>query len=228
MTNIPQIGKRWGSGFALPSWADEGLGDASSSTRAGGQALLQVAPFTGPAAPFVAAAGSVANFISSFLQPNIPKEVASERVDEIEADFMKPNVARWNALPMNHKTPEAQAAALDVFNKGWGGIIQFCSNMQLGSAGVNCIKDRQRGGRWDWWSYYYDPIANDPAVAANVAAAQAEEAAMAAAAYSGGGSSTGGLSNLINTAGIDSQTFYLVGGLALFGIAVAFALSGDD
>jgi hypothetical protein len=31
----------------------------------------------------------------------------------------------------------------------------------LGDAGARCISDRQRGGKWDWFAYYRDPIAND-------------------------------------------------------------------
>jgi hypothetical protein len=230
----PQFGgNAWSRGFVAPAWGPDpvGLGDAASSTRAGGQALMQIAPYTGPAAPFVAAAGAITTFISSFLQPNIPKEVASARVDEIEADFMKPNLERWWAIPQELRTREVQQAALDVFNRAWAGVIQFCSSIQLGSAGVNCVKDRQRGGRYDWWSYFYDPIANDPHVAQNEEAAQqkaAEEAAAASVLNAGaifpGPSQNGGGAN--STTG-SSQT-YLYLGLALFAIAGLVALGDGD
>ena len=86
---------------------------------------------------------------------------------------MKPNLAAWQSLSPSQKTPNQQTYALQVFTLAWNQLMQLCENPQLGSAGTGCIADRQRGGKWDWWAYYYDPIAKDPAVAANVAAAGA-------------------------------------------------------
>ena len=34
-----------------------------------------------------------------------------------------------------------------------------CGSGSYGSAGNRCISDRDRGGQWDWFSYYRDPIA---------------------------------------------------------------------
>ena len=43
-------------------------------------------------------------------------------------------------------------------------VVTQCSNGSLGDAGARCISDRQRGGKWDWFAYYRDPIASDGTV----------------------------------------------------------------
>ncbi len=132
-----------------------------------GSALLQSAKYAGPAAPFVAIAGAlmeIGGAITSLFGPNPNNRVASGYVNQIEADIMKPNVAAWQALAPEHKIASMQRAALANFMDGWNQVLRLCDNPALGSAGVNCVGDRQRGGKWDWWSYYYDPIAKDPQV----------------------------------------------------------------
>ncbi len=59
------------------------------------------------------------------------------------------------------RTPEDQQAALWNFDQLWQAVVQSCSDTRLGDAGRRCINDRIRGGQWDWFSYYRDPIAND-------------------------------------------------------------------
>ena len=116
----------------------------------------------------VAAAGAIANIVSLF-GPNPNNTYTTEIVNQVEADVMKPNLAAWQALPASEKTAANQAAAEAVFNQGWNYVVTACTNPSLGSAGINCIADRQRGGKYDWFAYYYTPIATDPAVAANEA-----------------------------------------------------------
>jgi hypothetical protein len=189
MRPIPSLGGGYyRPAFSMPrGW---GMGDAGSSTASGGAALLAMAPFTGPAAPFVAAAGAVTEFISSFLHPNLTKEEASAIVNEISADHLTPNLNAWNALPGYQRNSVAKAAALNVFNKWWQVLVQACENAQLGAAGVNCVGDRERGGRLDWWALFYDPIALDPNTAAADQWATDQALAMAPAS-SGDGSGAG-------------------------------------
>ncbi len=125
-----------------------------------GNALMSSAKYAGPAAPFLAAAGALADIVSLF-GPNPSNEYATEVVNQVEADVMKPNLAAWQS---EVKTTVNQQAALQNFRSGWTYVTQSCNNPQLGSAGINCISDRQRGGKFDWWALYYDPIANDPNV----------------------------------------------------------------
>lgn len=135
------------------------VGDASSSVRTVGASLLTIAPATGPAAPFVAAAGLITTLVSGLFAPDLSKIAATKVVNDIEP-LLQQNVNQWQGLDSSVKTRSLQAAYEDVFNQGWYGVEQGCQRVG-GDAGSNCIGDRSRGGRWDWFSYYYDPIAND-------------------------------------------------------------------
>lgn len=142
-----------------------GLGiESDQITNSVGSGLLAAAPLSGPAAPFLAAAGALTKLIGGLFHPDMTKVEATNIVNRIEAEYMKPNLAAWQALPANQKTQSAQAAAENVFNQAWNMVVQACSQASLGQAGVNCIGDRARGGKVSWFSYYLDPIANDPNV----------------------------------------------------------------
>jgi hypothetical protein len=155
-------------------------GDASVVANSLNQ-LSQAAMKTGdPIVSGILQAGAALANIVSLFGPNPNNTITTGWVNQIEADVMKPNLAAWQALTPAQKTSNQQAAALQIFMLGWNQVVQLCSNIQLGSAGTSCIADRQNGackwkdasGKcWNWWSGYHDPIANDPAVAANVAAA---------------------------------------------------------
>jgi hypothetical protein len=152
--------------FAYPY----GLGDvsqqqASATVASSLQQSAQLATAVGGplAGAIVEAAAGLAKIVSLF-GPNPNNTITTEWVNQVEADVLKPNLAAWQALPADKKYYTLQQTALNTFTQAWGQIVQLCSNPQLGSAGTNCLKDRQRGGKWDWFSYYYDPIANDPQV----------------------------------------------------------------
>lgn len=136
----------------------------TAETSAVGSGLLAAAPLSGPAAPFLAAAGALTTLIGNFFHPDMTKVEATNIVNKIEAEYLKPNLAAWQALPPNQKTQSAQAAAINVFNTAWNAVVQACSAPALGTAGVNCIGDRQRGSTkgYDWFKLYLDPIQNDP------------------------------------------------------------------
>lgn len=75
-----------------------------------------------------------------------------------------------------------QSACLQIFQQIWNTLVQQCSQPNLGTAGQNCISDRQDGACkwkaappaypgepatgtcWNWWNAYYYPILNDPNV----------------------------------------------------------------
>lgn len=159
-------------------------------SSAGGVAMIN--PIAGA---IVAAGGALANIVALF-GPNPYNTYATEVVNQVEADVMKPNVEAWESLPAAEKTQANQAAAEQNFNNGWNYVLQSCNNPQLGSAGQNCIGDRQRGGKFDWFAAYFDPIANDPNVQANPVSS-----------FLGGGS--------FNIAGIPLLPIALIGGLLL-------------
>ncbi len=238
MNVIPQYG--WARrGFQMPVNL-AGLGDATqqgdAKAVAGSLQQMANAAFQSgiPIAGAVLEVGSALANIVSLFGPNPNNTITTEWVNQMEADVMKPNLETWQALAPEDKTPQAQAYALEVFTQGWNQIVQLCSNPQLGSAGSNCLRDRQRGGKWDWWVYYYDPIAKDPQVAANIAAAKAAAAALLAAQSTPVDTSTPGSaggSNSASTSGlqtVSSSSTFLYGGLALLGLGLLIAFAGGD
>jgi hypothetical protein len=239
MNSVPQYG--WARrGFQMPV-SMMGLSGSSQQGDAKAvagslQQLASAATQAGiPIAGAVLEAGAALANIVSLFGPNPNNTLTTEWVNQMQADVMTPNLQAWQALPPEQKTPQAQQYAEEVFSQGWAQIVQLCSNAQLGSAGINCLKDRQRGGKYDWFVYFYDPIAKDPQVAANVAAAQA--AAQAAANTptsqptdtstpgSAGGSNT---TSTGSAATVSSSSTYLYGGLALLGLALVFVFAGGD
>lgn len=106
-------------------------------------------------------------------------------------NLMKQNIAAYFSTPAP-RSPADQAAALANFDGFWAWLTaaQQCGNPALGTAGRNCIGDREAGAcKWtvttpnlwpgqpgpgqcfNWFSGYRDPIANDPNVSASVSAA---------------------------------------------------------
>ena len=89
--------------------------------------------------------------------------------------FLKQNLAAWQALPAEQKTLATQQQALQNFDKVWAQVVNACSNAQYGTAGQNCIGDRQEGAChyqpqpgqcWNWFIAYRDPIAERDSIGA--------------------------------------------------------------
>lgn len=85
------------------------------------------------------------------------KVAATRIVDSIEP-YLADNRDAYLSGPRNRT---AQAYALDNFDAAWGDVVAACSDPNLGDPGRRCISERQRGGRWDWFALYRDPIAAD-------------------------------------------------------------------
>jgi hypothetical protein len=175
-----------------PRWP--GLGQAGQppgeisqiSSQVGGS-LLAIAPATGPAAPFVAAAGGVAELVGAvsrlFQGCGATCTEATTIVNQVE-----PYLVQNNQLYFTNpnRTTGDQAAALATFEQIWATVQKNCGNPQLGTAGQNCINERGPnatnctfgkttaneyppycavpypvGVCWNWFLAYYDPILND-------------------------------------------------------------------
>lgn len=111
-------------------------------------------------------------------------EVTSTWANQIEAGLQQ-NIAAYFALPTPRSTVD-QAAAIANFNAAWNALVSQCNNPSLGTAGQNCITDREAGAChykqpassvppwgspaagecWNWFSGYLYPIQNDPDVQA--------------------------------------------------------------
>lgn len=156
-----------GLGSNLPNSAliSSGLSTAGGILGASGlfAALLPATfiPFVGPIIGGIALAVTALGIGNGCGQTCV---VASQDADKIEP-LLKQNVsaAQQQAGANNGCLTDAQKqAALQNFNDLWGALVNACSNPQLGDPGKRCVSDRQRGGKWDWFSYYYDPIASIP------------------------------------------------------------------
>ncbi len=147
---------------------------STGSQIAGGiaGALAAIAPFTGPAAPFLAiAAGLVGPIAKMFAGCGSTCTQATQFANQAASalDQMK---AAYFAQPVRYKS--SQTAALSYFDQIAGWLQQMCSNPALGAAGQRCISERLvHGGSapWcpggtgcDWITAYRDPIANDAGV----------------------------------------------------------------
>ena len=149
-----------------------GFGDATTNLVS--TALGTAASVPSPATPFLAAAaGLVALFGNIFkgcgntcIEATQYANQAGSQLDTLKAQYF--------ALP----TPRpyaAQQAFLSACQQIFGWLQQMCGNPALGSAGQNCISQRltQRACPstlpnidWcDYWSFYYNPVLNDPDVA---------------------------------------------------------------
>jgi hypothetical protein len=96
------------------------------------------------------------------------KVAATKIVDQIEPQ-LKANVEAYMSGP---RTRSSQAQALSNYDAAWQYVISpdALGNPELGNPGKVGIADRDRGGKWDWFAYYRDPIANDPNVRDDTAA----------------------------------------------------------
>lgn len=156
-------------------------GSVGGSVTAAGAVIAAIPGLQLPGA-IVAAVGALTSLIGGLFKPDITKIQASNIVNQIEAQTLKPMLASWNALPANQKTESMQAYYLSIFDQAWAAVQQGCGNPQLGTAGQNCITDRQQGACHytidgqtpgtppncgNWFVWYRDPIANDPNVIAD-------------------------------------------------------------
>lgn len=170
-----------------------GLGATMAQTVSTGAATTGtlIAALSGAgslAGPIGSAVGVVAGLLVQVFQGcgNTCVE-ATSIVNQVEP-ILAQNLTAYLSEPVHYAS--LQAAALNNFDTAWAAVVQNCSNPALGSAGQNCVSDRQRGscayktspggwnGKtftgagangsgstcWNWFVGYRDPIANDPNV----------------------------------------------------------------
>ena len=143
---------------------------AMTAVSTGGQVATWLAPASA-AGPIGLAVAGVAMALSAIFSRKRPKQkIATTRiVDELEPILRENRDAYLNGP----RTAADQAAALANFDAAWQWLTSYeaCGNPQYGDPGRWCIEDRQRGGKWDWFARYRDPIAETPPVDAPGAAA---------------------------------------------------------
>jgi hypothetical protein len=137
-------------------------GTALSTTAAAASAgLITLGTTAAAAIPIAGAVLAVGVLVYSFLHNTrgLQQNVETTTVVNQAATLMQQNLDAWQASSKSYST---QAAALAQFDSLWAQVIKFCSQASEGSPGERCISERQRGGKYDFFSYYRDPIVNDP------------------------------------------------------------------
>lgn len=104
-----------------------------------------------------------------FARKGPKQKVATTNIVNQLEPALQQNLAAYKAGP---RTIVDQQAALANFDSAWAYLVssQGCGSPDMGEPGQRCIKDRDRGGQWDWFAYYRDPIAQDETVKSTAAA----------------------------------------------------------
>jgi hypothetical protein len=150
-------------------------GIGASGQAVAGQSLLASGQGFLVGGPIGAVVAGVASLIHSWISRVGPKQkVASTIVVNQAEPLLQQNLAAWNA---SSKSCAEQAVCLAAFDQVWNAVVQSCADPSLGDPGHSCIDDRMPvgmnfsyntfdlvgNGMWDWFAFYRDPIANDPA-----------------------------------------------------------------
>lgn len=138
------------------------ISGSAASTIAGGGSFLGMTSAS-LAIPVIGAAvaGVVLALTLLFNRKGPKQKVATTEIVNKVAPLLQQNLEGYMAGP---RTASSQAQALENFKAGWQYVVDNCNVPVMGNPGQECVKDRQRGGEWDWFSFYHDPIANDPSV----------------------------------------------------------------
>src|SRR5579863_2442940 len=156
-----------------------GLGSTSSEIGAAGGAVGgTLASTVGAWAPLLGVTGTVGlaiaggvalvtGLLSAFGVGNGCGQTcvtASNDANQIEA-ALRANLAAYQNGQID------QATAVANYNSNWQALVNACSNASLGTAGQNCIGDRQQGAChfkdandqcWNWYIGYYMPLLQPP------------------------------------------------------------------
>lgn len=211
------------------------LSTASTQIGAG---LLAISGATGPAAPFVAAAGGVAELVGVvsglFSGCGQTCTEATSIVNQAEPAFQQ---LVQNYLSCPTRTTGDQQNYLAVFAQMWQVIVQNLSNPQLGSAGQNGINERGPGGCqwkttagempingttpypvgtcWNWWVGYHDPIANDAPPGGNGPATSCSTLLGGQYASAGVSSVASGISSILSGSSGDASLLVIAAAIIL-------------
>ena len=205
----------------------------TSQALATSATILALAPATGPAAPFVAAAAGLVGILGKLFSGCGQTCIqATQYANEAGSDLQN-LYNQYFALP-TPRYQSQQQAFIAAFNQVVAWLQQMCGNPALGQAGQRCIAERlvQRacpstlndsnigGGQIDFCDYYstfLDPVQNDPNVVPDPSPISTSSTI----------ASTGSAISSLTQAtifGIPLTALALPAGLLL----VAFLIGGDD
>lgn len=180
--------------------------------------------FGGPIGTAVGAGiGIAASAIASIFTPDYKKIYATQDVNAIAAQ-MQLNVNGWNALPLASKVPAVQQFFITNYNNLWANLVAKCSDPSLGTAGQNCISQREPNGQYPFASYYLNPIQNDPNVHTQTSSITFNDplTGTSITVNPDVSSITGGLTNEFQSLLSNGNTGYLEIGLVALGLVLLF------
>lgn len=120
--------------------------------------LMAAAPFTGPAAPFVLAAASLIGPVASMFKGCGQTCTQATTIANNAAAAAQSLLERWNATPVKYRS--IQKAYLAAQQDVWNYLEGSCRKIG-GQGGAQCVADRQRGGKYDFFIHFVDPVANE-------------------------------------------------------------------
>jgi hypothetical protein len=226
--------------IATPVITTAAAAGAAASIASGGSGLI-LGMTASLAVPIIGAAlAAVTAIVTTLIENSGCGETCietSQWANQAEPALLA-NIQAYFNLPAP-RTQSQQNAALSNFIAVWTTLVNQCSQAGLGTAGQDCISDRQAGACkwkqtaaspllayvpygepnvgecWNWWSGYHDPIANDQVVA--------DDPTAVAQVQSNAAASTGGM--IPSTiGGMSMGTLALVGA----GLLVVLAIGGSS
>jgi hypothetical protein len=157
---------------SYPGFSGSATGTGAKDMTIVGAAMMAAAPATGPAAPFVLAAGIIVTVLGKIgigggCGSNCTQATAAVQSAE---PTLRNNVAGYEQGLID------QATAQNNYNQIWAAVESACAIIP-GAAGTNCTGDRQQGSCkykqtanpeypgepalgdcWNWYEAYYSPL----------------------------------------------------------------------
>jgi hypothetical protein len=235
-SSVPRHAREWRPNLGQTSTqlAQTGISLATTGTVAG-SAIAGASAIGAIAGPIGAIAGTLIGLLTQiFSGCGQSCTLTSDAANQIE-QVLQQNLAAYFG---SSRTQSEQAAALANFDNTWAKLQQYCGQPSFGSAGQNCITDRESGSCayktspgsfdgctwngagannsgstcWNWFVGYRDPIANDPCVVPDAAVQTA----------AGSSSSPAGVASSVSSAWssliADPLPLFLIGGILLLAV----------
>jgi hypothetical protein len=135
---------------------------AGAAVGAGAASAFLPAAAAGPVGAAIAGIGVLIGALIANSGCGPTCVIASKIVDQLGPQLE----ANRDTYLAGARTTSNQAAALANFDNAWAWLtsMQACGSPDLGDAGRRCISERARGGKYDYFVPFRDPIANDPEV----------------------------------------------------------------
>lgn len=142
------------------------LGGSTKADVVGGiqAGILAAAPFTGPAAPFVAAIGALIGPVAAMFKGcGATCTQTTEIANSVQTATAQILQQYW-AQPV--RTVTMQQATIQALQQLYSYLIQNCQKIG-GQGGQQCVADRQPGGKYDYQAQNIVQIQNDTGVVAD-------------------------------------------------------------